>query len=566
MMAACRRTTVGRFGISENGAPTGSRTTMTGRVRAQGFAAGHKRTVRVRVEEIEMKAIANGRLSCMCTLILALLLAIQFATPPQVARAQDAISNHTSPHVATDADAWQPTTLSDAPTGRYDHTAIWTGDHVIVWGGYYAINYFLNDGYKYDPLGDTWIPISTVGAPIGRLRHTAIWTGQKMIVWGGESSGGGGTTDTGGIYDPASDTWTAVSTVGAPSAREEHSAVWTGQEMIVWGGCSTVFCSGVLGDGARYNPSTNSWTAMAAAPAWLGGRTFHQAVWTGSRLLIWGGSTNPQGGAYDPVTNTWSALSILNAPTPTNQGAGVWTGQEFVVWGGCSVYTTGNCPSVVGNGGRYNPNSNTWTPVSAVGAPSARYDHTGVWTGARLLIWGGCGSICYNDGSAYDPATDTWSTLSATNAPAQRGNHRAAWTGQDMVVWGGCGSVNCSSSDYLNTGGRYKLMGNIAGIVWNDLDGDGSRESGEPGLVDVSVELLAGGSQIGQTSTAGDGSYSFAALVHGDYTVREVQPGWLPFSTTPDEVNVTLSGGQTLQVDFGDWAGLAMWLPLVLRP
>ena len=31
-------------------------------------------------------------------------------------------------------------------------------------------------------------------------------------------------------------TWTATSTAGAPAARERHTAVWTGSEMIVWGG------------------------------------------------------------------------------------------------------------------------------------------------------------------------------------------------------------------------------------------------------------------------------------------------------------------------------------------
>jgi hypothetical protein len=32
------------------------------------------------------------------------------------------------------------------------------------------------------------------------------------------------------------DTWTATSTDGAPSARRNHTAVWTGSEMIIWGG------------------------------------------------------------------------------------------------------------------------------------------------------------------------------------------------------------------------------------------------------------------------------------------------------------------------------------------
>src|SRR5207253_1493057 len=37
--------------------------------------------------------------------------------------------------------------------------------------------------------------------------------------------------------DPCTDdTWTATNTTNAPTARSEHTAVWTGSEMIVWGG------------------------------------------------------------------------------------------------------------------------------------------------------------------------------------------------------------------------------------------------------------------------------------------------------------------------------------------
>src|SRR4030095_17242858 len=35
------------------------------------------------------------------------------------------------------------------------------------------------------------------------------------------------------------DTWTAIQSAGAPSPREAHTAVWTGAEMIVWGGFHT---------------------------------------------------------------------------------------------------------------------------------------------------------------------------------------------------------------------------------------------------------------------------------------------------------------------------------------
>jgi hypothetical protein len=55
-----------------------------------------------------------------------------------------------------------------------------------------------------------------------------------MIVWGGLT--GGGTTNTGKRYNPATDSWTNMTTTGVPGARLLHTAVWTGTEMIVWGG------------------------------------------------------------------------------------------------------------------------------------------------------------------------------------------------------------------------------------------------------------------------------------------------------------------------------------------
>ena len=53
-----------------------------------------------------------------------------------------------------------------------------------------------------------------------------------MIVWGGFV---GSESNTGGRYDPSTDSWTAISTISAPAERLNHSAVWTGSEMIVWG-------------------------------------------------------------------------------------------------------------------------------------------------------------------------------------------------------------------------------------------------------------------------------------------------------------------------------------------
>ena len=61
-----------------------------------------------------------------------------------------------------------------------------------------------------------------------------MWTGSEMIVWGGDAYRA--VLNTGGRYNPSTDSWTATSTTNAPTARIGHTAVWTGSEMIVWGG------------------------------------------------------------------------------------------------------------------------------------------------------------------------------------------------------------------------------------------------------------------------------------------------------------------------------------------
>ena len=65
----------------------------------------------------------------------------------------------------------------------------------------------------------------------------------------------------GGCID---DTWTSTSMTNAPEARGEHTAVWTGSEMIVWGGSGSNF---QVNTGARYNPTTDSWTATSTTNA-----------------------------------------------------------------------------------------------------------------------------------------------------------------------------------------------------------------------------------------------------------------------------------------------------------
>src|SRR5215472_4464226 len=261
---------------------------------------------------------------------------------------------------------------------------------------------------------DTWT--ATPGSPDGRVLHTAVWTGSEMIVWGGDD---GSYLNTGGRYNPATDTWTATSTINAPSPRASHSAVWTGSEMIVWGGFDDV---DDMNTGGKYNPDTDSWIATSTTTA-PDGRTYHTAVWTGSEMIVWGGfrfgSPLNTGGRYNLGTDSWTRTNTANAPTGRYYHTAVLSGSEMIVWGGEDGSTSLN------TGGKYNPDSDSWTATSTTNAPVARANHTAVWTGSEMIIWGGSTQIQFylNTGGRYDPSTDSWTATSTTNAPEARNSH-----------------------------------------------------------------------------------------------------------------------------------------------
>jgi N-acetylneuraminic acid mutarotase len=129
-------------------------------------------------------------------------------------------------------------------------------------------------------------------------------------------------------------------TTETPGPQGFSSSVWTGTHMLVWGGYAfTEACRRcVHDDGAAYDLNTDSWALMA--PSGLSARGGHRAVWTGKEMVVWGGvggGPGPphlnDGAAYNPADDTWSQLP--NSPLLARQGhAMVWVGEKMVVWGG----------------------------------------------------------------------------------------------------------------------------------------------------------------------------------------------------------------------------------------
>ena len=362
-------------------------------------------------------------------------------------------------------DCWNTVTPEGAPDARVDHIAVWTGTEMIVWGGESDSDPLI-DGGRYNPSTDMWLELSDAGNAMHRRDVMAIWATDCraddgvqgcLVVWGGESSISNSYQNDGAKYDPVENNWSQISTKNAPSPRGRSSVVWTGREMIVWGGLAH---DGFVDTGARYNPVMDSWTVLGANGVLPTGRELATAVWTGSEMIIWGGSREvpgpaqlATGGRYLLSDETWLALSEIRAPAARYMHKAVWTDTVMVVWGGFNF----SDQEVLNSGGLYDSGNNTWSPTQSDGTPGSRSKHTMVWTGSEVIVWGGSGyDGAYDDGGRYNPLTNVWSALPADGSPGAQTSHSAVWADHCapydrpcMIVWGGW------NNRYLNHGAKY---------------------------------------------------------------------------------------------------------------
>ncbi len=381
---------------------------------------------------------------------------------------------------------WSDISVDHQLDERGFHTALWTGrtgdarssERLLIWGGcretpnaLYGCATYFNDGALYDPEHDKWDMISKVGAPEGRIEHASAWSEDrglieqrhKLFVWGGCADGDGCTRylDSGGVLDPATRLWTPTTAAGeAPSARSNHTAVWSGHEYLVWGGSFGAHTPGqkaiAHNDGAAYDPVRQTWRQIPAAP--IAGRSFHTAIWTGetgnrvtaNKMLVWGGCDVEEyiyckehyndGALYDPKTREWTPLTTTGAnPTARRLHASVHIAEHnaLVVWGGqrASRY--------LGDGAILDLGTLSWQPMKMPG-PAKRARHSMVWTGDHLIVFGGETSVheyAEDIGVFTFPeagrSSGRWDSPGLDAMPLKVKNHGAAWTPFGMMIWGG---------------------------------------------------------------------------------------------------------------------------------
>jgi len=251
------------------------------------------------------------------------------------------------------------------------------------------------DPWSSYPVGWTEFP----APPESRSGDAWVWAGSELLVAGGcDLDIEDHCRETRGAFafDPAFERWRPVASSLSPMA--DADAVWTGDEAIfleTYGEPGPIL-------GQAYDPSSEDWRRVARAPIDRGYGIV--LVWTGDELIVWGGGNRDEnrtseGATYDPTSDTWRR--IADAPIGLNLASGVWTGREMVVFG--SLLDRRNraaTPTSVGEA--FDPVTDTWRelPPSAL-SPQAT---SAVLVGDRLVAWD------YEVHSqAYDPAEDRWS-------------------------------------------------------------------------------------------------------------------------------------------------------------
>jgi hypothetical protein len=246
--------------------------------------------------------------------------------------------------------------------------------------------------------------------PEVRDRAVTAWTGSQLIIWGGSVFDGGGDetpANDGFVFDGVSRSWSELP-ADPLSSRSDAAGVWTGQELLIWGGYTGACCDPAevaelfLDDGAAFDPATGSWRSLPPAP--LEARAPFSA-WTGDELIVWGSRDRSNrardGAAYDPSTDSWRI--IAEAPIEITDGSAIWTGDEMIVFGAA---LDGNNRATTAHdiGAAYDPATDSWRriPDSTLSPQAA----TASWAGDEMIAWD------YElRSAAYDPVVDTWRPL-----------------------------------------------------------------------------------------------------------------------------------------------------------
>ena len=274
------------------------------------------------------------------------------------------------------------------------------------------------------------IPAAPSAARSGAV---GVWTGTEMLIWGGTSNNN--PSADGIAYDPVRRRWRTLPPAPA-AARANWSGVWAGDSLILWG-VATTTGQDISPTGARYTPRTDRWQMLPDPP--IGVSSASIAVWTGSVMVA---LTVPTGGnpqqiaaaTYDPDGNSWTSLPPIALPS----GHPVLFLQAVAVRS--TVYVWSRWQHTQGGGGTdgFVLDGATWRPVTFSG-DSGINGSAPIFTGTSLIqpadrVWQGVDAgPDPSDISGRLLDLDKRRVIDITQGPLDHQAPQAVWTGNALI-------------------------------------------------------------------------------------------------------------------------------------
>jgi N-acetylneuraminic acid mutarotase len=305
--------------------------------------------------------------------------------------------------------------LGDLPAARSAHATAYdaTNNLVVLFGGWDKANVTFNDTWVFDSSANTWTKITPPGKlPAARAQHQMVLdsgTG-TVIMFGGTSKASGTQLKDTWAYDPTAKTWTDKNPSGTvPSARSSFSMVFDDQNQVIilFGGYSKT-TGADLNDTWAYDPATNTWTELTTTgdvPTARGGSAMSYDQFE-SKIVLFGGTDSKAKTYFNDTyvfeysTKTWTKV------TPAGDTPSIRAGHRMVYdptlsntvlfggWDGTAYFNDTWTFTIA---------TSTWTNMNISNAPSARDSHSLLYSAItnELILFGGY--------VGTDAAQDTWS-------------------------------------------------------------------------------------------------------------------------------------------------------------
>jgi hypothetical protein len=224
----------------------------------------------------------------------------------------------------------------------------------------------------------------------------------------------------------------------------DQATVWTGSELIIWGGLDGAQFSGAhpnaLADGASYNPTTDSWQSLPNGP--LSGRGATVSAWTGAEVVLLGGGSASgeyytDAAAFNPKAGTWRSIPVPTPPGghPLTWRAAVFADSQLLAWSEWATSHQIGPAKEMGGADlfSYSPAESTWrlVPTSSEALPDVEevlVANDQVIVRGVTINCGYCSRPFVAEATAvYNPVKRSWTRLPPD--PLGVDHLESAWTG-----------------------------------------------------------------------------------------------------------------------------------------